>query len=289
VLDEAPAPLDPQSATPVLGGLAEAALWGGRLAEARAAVADGLEVLATAEEPFWITELCRTGLAVAAALAELARARHADAEELAARELADGLLDRARAATTAPEVVPTPPVAANLLTAEAERSRAAGPGDPERWAAAAQAWEALGRPWHAGYARWRQAEALLARGAPRPDAADALARARTLAGELGAPLLAAELDSLARRARLEPAQAGGDGQGDPAPEPTTVTDGLGLTPREREVLALVADGRTNRQIAETLFISIKTASVHVSNILAKLGVANRGEAAAVAHRLRLTG
>jgi DNA-binding CsgD family transcriptional regulator len=68
-----------------------------------------------------------------------------------------------------------------------------------------------------------------------------------------------------------------------------VTDELGLTPREREVLALVADGRTNRQIAEALFISAKTASVHVSNILAKLGVANRGEAAAVAHRLRLTG
>ncbi|MFL5879456.1 MAG: LuxR C-terminal-related transcriptional regulator, partial [Actinomycetota bacterium] len=58
---------------------------------------------------------------------------------------------------------------------------------------------------------------------------------------------------------------------------------------EREVLGLVADGRSNRQIAEALFISAKTASVHVSNILAKLGVANRGEAAAVAHRLHLTG
>jgi DNA-binding NarL/FixJ family response regulator len=55
------------------------------------------------------------------------------------------------------------------------------------------------------------------------------------------------------------------------------------------LLALVADGRTNRQIGEALFISTKTASVHVSNILAKLGVANRGEAAAVAHRLKLTG
>jgi DNA-binding CsgD family transcriptional regulator len=66
-----------------------------------------------------------------------------------------------------------------------------------------------------------------------------------------------------------------------------VTDELGLTPREREVLALVADGRTNRQIAEALFISAKTASVHVSNILAKLGVGSRVEAAAVAHRLGL--
>jgi DNA-binding NarL/FixJ family response regulator len=62
---------------------------------------------------------------------------------------------------------------------------------------------------------------------------------------------------------------------------------LGLTPRELEVLRLVAEGRSNRQIAEALFISAKTASVHVSNILAKLGVASRVEAAAVAHRLEL--
>ena len=62
---------------------------------------------------------------------------------------------------------------------------------------------------------------------------------------------------------------------------------LGLTAREREVLALVALGRTNRQIAEELFISENTAGVHVSNILGKLGVAGRGEAAAVAYRLGL--
>ena len=64
-------------------------------------------------------------------------------------------------------------------------------------------------------------------------------------------------------------------------------DPFGLTPREREVLALVADGRTNRQIAERLFISESTAGVHVSNIIGKLGVATRGEAAAIAFRLRL--
>ena len=63
---------------------------------------------------------------------------------------------------------------------------------------------------------------------------------------------------------------------------------LGLTPREREVLGLVADGRSNRQIAEELYTSAKTASVHVSNILAKLGVPNRAEAAVAAHRLGLT-
>ena len=74
-----------------------------------------------------------------------------------------------------------------------------------------------------------------------------------------------------------------------ASEPAPSTDELGLTPREGEVLALVAAGRTNRQIGEALFISDKTASVHVSNILAKLGVANRSEAAAAAHRLHLVG
>lgn len=64
-------------------------------------------------------------------------------------------------------------------------------------------------------------------------------------------------------------------------------DELGLTPREREVLDHLALGHTNRQIAEDLFISIKTAGVHVSHILGKLGVSTRGEAAAVARRLGL--
>ena len=72
------------------------------------------------------------------------------------------------------------------------------------------------------------------------------------------------------------------------PEPREAADPFGLTSREAEVLRLVADGRSNGQIAEALFISRKTASVHVSNILGKLGVASRGEAAAVAHRHGLT-
>jgi DNA-binding NarL/FixJ family response regulator len=68
----------------------------------------------------------------------------------------------------------------------------------------------------------------------------------------------------------------------PAQEPSEL-----LTPRELEVLRLVTQGRTNRDIAAELFISAKTVSVHVSNILAKLGVTTRGEAAAAAHRLSL--
>lgn len=58
-----------------------------------------------------------------------------------------------------------------------------------------------------------------------------------------------------------------------------------LTPREREVLDLLTTGATNKTIASTLFVSNKTASVHVSNLMRKLGAGNRGEAAAMARRL----
>ena len=111
----------------------------------------------------------------------------------------------------------------------------------------------------------------------------------TARGLLARPLLA-EVEMLSRRARIALAPelaATGEGE-NAAAQPAPLGDKLG-TPREREVLALVAEGRTNRQIAQALFISDKTASVHVSNILAKLGVANRAEAAATVHRLGLTG
>jgi DNA-binding CsgD family transcriptional regulator len=184
-----------------------------------------------------------------------------------------------------------PTVEANLLTAEAEWSRVTGASDPGRWERSAEAWAAIGYPWVTAYARWRQAEALLGRGAPRSAAGEVLAGAWRTASGLGARRLAAEIDALARRARIELRPPSGEAapDGPPAQAAATADDPLGLTPREREVLTLLADGRTNPQIAETLFISGKTASVHVSNILAKLGVANRGEAAAVAHRLHLTG
>jgi DNA-binding CsgD family transcriptional regulator len=74
-------------------------------------------------------------------------------------------------------------------------------------------------------------------------------------------------------------------KGEPAPRRG---DAFGLSPREREVLALIAEGRTNREIGERLFISQKTVGVHVGNILAKLDVSGRVEAAAVAIRLGLT-
>ncbi|MEU0572431.1 response regulator transcription factor, partial [Nonomuraea sp. NPDC005983] len=96
------------------------------------------------------------------------------------------------------------------------------------------------------------------------------------ADQLGAAPLLAELDAFGRRARIAVAD-------EPAPDNVT----HGLTARELEVLQQVTNGRSNREIAAELFISAKTVSVHVSNILAKLGVASRGEAAATAHRLGL--
>jgi DNA-binding NarL/FixJ family response regulator len=137
-------------------------------------------------------------------------------------------------------------------------------------------------PFELAYVRWRQAEALISGGGDRAAAADALCEAADIAASLPAPLLAAEVDGLARRARVPLASAPQASQG------SSAIDRLGLTEREHTVLALVAEGHTNREIGETLFISEKTASVHVSRILAKLGVRSRVEAATAAHRLGLT-
>ncbi|MYT23545.1 hypothetical protein GTW69_25210, partial [Streptomyces sp. SID7760] len=115
-------------------------------------------------------------------------------------------------------------------------------------------------------------------------AAALLREAYATADRLGSRRLREDLALLAQRARLP--LTGDEPAAPPAPAPDPV-ESLGLTSRERDVLGLVAAGKSNRQIAEELFISPKTASVHVSNILAKLGVAGRGEAAALAHRLRL--
>jgi DNA-binding CsgD family transcriptional regulator/tetratricopeptide (TPR) repeat protein len=166
--------------------------------------------------------------------------------------------------------------------AEGELSRAENRNDPEPWRAAAKVWITQGRRFRLAYARFREADALLRSGAGATAAQEPLREARELTEAIGARLLSVQVDALARRGRVD---IGSDAEGE---RPADVTvDRLRLTEREREVLALVAAGRTNRQIADALFISAKTASVHVSNILAKLDVANRGEAAAVAHRLGL--
>jgi DNA-binding NarL/FixJ family response regulator len=123
-------------------------------------------------------------------------------------------------------------------------------------------------------AQWRLAEALAAAGR-REEAAAVWRSAATTAAQLAAAPLRAALDDLRRRARLD---------SDGAASGPRLTPAGGLTEREREVLRLVALGKSNREIAAELFIAPKTASVHVSNILGKLGAASRTEAAAIAHR-----
>jgi ATP/maltotriose-dependent transcriptional regulator MalT len=155
---------------------------------------------------------------------------------------------------------------AHALLFDAEESRALGTSSQSGWDAVVEAWDSLGQPYPLAYALLRAAEA-----SRREDAVPRLRRAAELAAGLGARPLAERVEACARRARIALARRTGD-------------DSLGLTPRELEVLHLVAEGRSNREIAGQLFISAKTVSVHVSNILAKLQVTSRGEAAATAHR-----
>jgi DNA-binding CsgD family transcriptional regulator/tetratricopeptide (TPR) repeat protein len=165
-----------------------------------------------------------------------------------------------------------------------ELRRAEGSAGTGDWADAVREWRAAGEPHPLAYALLRLAEAEVATG-DRAAAGAALAEAVHLADELGAAPLAVDGRALARRARLA---LDDDVAAGPEEEPgADDVARLGLTPRELEVLRLVAAGRSNAEIATVLFISPKTASVHVSNILAKLGVPSRVGAAAVAHRLRL--
>ncbi|WUW16261.1 AAA family ATPase [Streptomyces sp. NBC_01465] len=184
--------------------------------------------------------------------------------------------------TTARKLATPAPVwlAFSLLVA-AEADRAEGTDRSERWAEAVTALEKVERPYELAQARHHWAAALLAEGGDREAAGDLLRLVHAMAAQLGARPLSEETALLAQRARI-PLTAPVPGDASAAPD-----DGFGLTSREQDVLRLVAAGRSNRQIAEELFISPKTASVHVSNILAKLGVTGRGEAAALAHRLRL--
>jgi DNA-binding CsgD family transcriptional regulator len=238
---------------------AELALWERRWGEAERAVGEGLRRLPAQEVAFLRVHLCAQGLRAQAELAALARARR-DRDAVVDRlDRARKLLDAAR------EAAVTPTAAAWRAVAEAEHDRALAQPNPRAWEAAAAAWEALQRSPVVAYCRWRQAEALVAAGeGARADAA----------------LPARAAYAVAQRARLDLAPPG-----QPAGRPSGLAALLGLTPREAEVLDLVARGYTNRQIAAAPVISVKTASVHVSHILDKLDARNRVEAAAIAHRL----
>jgi len=204
--------------------------------------------------------------------------------------------------------------AAATAWARAERGRAEGDRDPGAWTEVLRAWTDLGMPAAAAYARWRRAEALLGGRTDRAAAAADLRAAAAAAAALGAAPLSQAVATLARRARVDVVPVSGERpvEATPGPAPAraatpdsaqarvlapTETGGpdagrrrlaeMGLSARELQVLELVAAGRTNGEIAEVLFISRKTASVHVTHILGKLGVPSRVAAAAIALRLGL--
>jgi DNA-binding CsgD family transcriptional regulator/tetratricopeptide (TPR) repeat protein len=269
-------------------GLAELALWEGRYDDAATAVDEGFRWYAEMDPegaiPLvlvpWYTLLLR----LEADHAERAAARRAPEEVAEARRRAAAVVAELDRLAREPDAT-YPNSTGRLLLAQAELSRLEGNSNPERWQAATTAWNQLERPFDAAYARYRQAEALLAGGGSRTQAEAALRAAHQTTVTLGAGPLRREIELLAQRSRLrleEPKDRTTSPEAPPSPAAS-----LGLTRREVEVLALVAEGQTNRQIGQALFITPKTASVHVSRILAKLGAAGRGEAAAIAHRLGL--
>jgi DNA-binding CsgD family transcriptional regulator/tetratricopeptide (TPR) repeat protein len=262
------------------GYLADLALWERRWTDAEEAIQEGLARARHREAAQIRVQLCAKGLRAHAELAALARARR-DADAL--RDRLGGarkLLTVARRAAAKACAI-TPNADGWRALAEAEYDRARRNPRPGTWSEAAATWDRLERPPLAAYCRWRQAEALVAAGASRVEASVPLREAHAVATRIGAQPLARELVRLAERARLDlAAPDAGSTERNQDMEET-----LGLTPREAEVLKLIARGYTNREIAETLVISIKTAGVHVSNILRKLDAPNRLEAAAIAHRL----
>jgi len=274
------------------GLLAEHALWRGDTATTLAEVASTLaelDVDGSYGPP--AIRVAAVGLAARGEQARQARAAGdndaAEAEESAARVLIDAAREGA-AFPRRPKFVLGVDGRGWLARAEAEWARVQGRNEP-------QAWEAVVAEFGAAFSyetarsRWRLAEALAEAGR-RPEAEREWSLAMAVADQLGAAPLASALRDLGRRARLaRSAGNGAGGQGQPGSGRRETGEGggpadvlAGLTGREREVLRLLVAGRSNREIAAALFIAPKTASVHVSNILGKLGASSRGEAAAMA-------
>jgi ATP/maltotriose-dependent transcriptional regulator MalT len=262
---------------------AEVELWAGRPVAALAAVTDGLEVIAGTDEERFATGLLALGLRALADDAAVRRDPASRAERRSRREELLGTLARTRAGI-GDQALPETAVLDQVCDAELARldEAAAAP----LWANVAGAWRDLGRPFPAAYAGWREAEELLRDGVSAPATA-ALRRVHAASRELGARRLVEEVEALARWYRLDllpvvPAQR----REEPAAEALAA---YGLTARELEVLTALAEGHSNKEIAEEMFISVKTASVHVSNILRKLDVGGRQDAARIAHRLGIGG
>jgi ATP/maltotriose-dependent transcriptional regulator MalT len=253
---------------------------------ARAAVADALDrIELCTDDVMRVARVTAIGVAVEADHAQLARDLREKADERDALTRARIHMDRLRA--VAEESGPVE--RAWVKMGGAEYARAGGKSDPQKWLQAATEWDGLHRPYRAAIARWRAGEAAVEQD-DRPAAAEAAAQALRSARSLGCRWLVAEVTALSGRARLDVGDAVAAGERDGRTDGRSAADeedAFGLTPRERQVLALLAEGATNRQIGRALYMAEKTASVHVSRILSKLGVQTRTQAAAIAHRQHL--
>jgi DNA-binding NarL/FixJ family response regulator len=274
------------------GLLAEHALWQGDAAAAVAQAETTIRAVAAWDEGYGpgTIRVAAIGLSAIADRARQARAAGDEDRAGAAQAAARSMLEIARLGA-AYDWRPNFELGVEgrgwLARAEAEWRRAEGDNDPAAWRAVVDAFGA-GFIYETARSRWRLAEALAETGDREAAAREWLLASRAAERLRAAPLQAALAD-LGRRARLGHAPAGqGDSPGGPGDAPCSGPGGrgplAGLTPRELEVLRLLAAGQSNREIGAELFIAPKTASVHVSNILAKLGAASRTEAAAIAHR-----
>jgi DNA-binding CsgD family transcriptional regulator len=268
----------------------EIELWSGDAAAALAMARDGFDRLVDHDDAIIVGQLAMPAASAAADLGARARAAR-DVEGIAnAVAAVEDVIERYRASTSRlaePDELAAHEIDWRMAICTAELARAKGEDDPAAWAAIRPALAARPAPFLEAYALWRQAEAA-ATTSGQAAAAEPVREAHAIAARIGARLLDAQIQGLARRLRVDLAAGAATPAADTADAPTVErADPFGLTGREREVLALVAEGYTNRRIAETLFISESTAGVHVSNILGKLGVSTRTEAAAVAVRLGL--
>jgi DNA-binding CsgD family transcriptional regulator/tetratricopeptide (TPR) repeat protein len=268
----------------------EIQLWAGEPAAALRTARDGFDRLVEVDDAIIVGNLAMPATHAAADLAVRARAARDDAAVADAVAAVEDVIERYRASTARlaePDALANHEIGWRMALCAAELARANGKDDAANWDAVRPALRARPAPFLESYVLWRRAEAAATADGPAA-AAESVRDAHAIATRIGARLLAGRIEGLARRLRVDLAQPEAvptaHSAEEAAPEPA---DPFGLTGREREVLALVAEGYTNRRIAETLFISESTAGVHVSNILGKLGVATRTEAAAVAVRLGL--
>ena len=249
----------------------------GRPGEAAAALDAARALAARSEDGTLLPELC---MWTARAIVDEHQSVRNCADALAdARERAAQLLATAQGVVDSREqrgATPTPRQRAAVAQTAAEKSRLER-SDADLWDRAARLWEDAHEVYPQAYCRWREAEAVLESRGARARAAAGLDAAHAIAQRLQARPMLGRISQLARRGRLELSEESGK-------EPIAAqvaADALGLTPREIEVLGFLADGSTDREIAETLFISKKTVSVHVSNVLRKLSVSRRFEAARI--------